>query len=192
VTVWLDRLKAGGHTNEAVNQLFERYFVLLVGSARQHLRNRTPKEDGEDVALAAFDRFVRATAAGRFPKLNDRDDLWRVLLMLTATKAANAVRDENRQKRGGRKVVSTSAADSDASGLPVPSPEPEPVEAVALAESAERLLNVLGNEELRQIAVLALEGHTTREIARRIGKAVATVERKRRLIRETWTKKGLG
>ena len=32
--------------------------------------------DEEDVALSAFDSFCRGAEQGRFPRLDDRDDLW--------------------------------------------------------------------------------------------------------------------
>ena len=187
VTEWLDRLKAGDR-DAAVARLWERYFSQLVRHARRHLTGRRAVADGEDVALSAFDAFVRAVDAGRFPKLDDRTDLWAVLLRLTANKARNAIRDENREKRGGGMAWHGIAeTDSDTSGVPVPSVDPDPAEAAALAEGAEELLEVLGSEELRQIALLALEGWTNVEIGATIGKSVAAVERKRRLIRDIWT-----
>lgn len=105
VTIWLGRLKAGEQRDEAVSLLWGRYFTQLVSRARDRLRSRSRVADGEDVALSAFDSFVRAAEAGRFPRLDDRDDLWQVLLLLTARKAANAARDENRLKKGGGRVI---------------------------------------------------------------------------------------
>lgn len=187
VTVWLDHLKAGRNRDEVVGQLWERYFTQLVEHARRHLRSGRAAVDGEDVALSAFDGFIRAVRAGTFPKLGDRGDLWQVLLMLTANKARNAVRDENRLKRGGAFVAHEIAtADSVPGGVPVASPDADPAEAAVLAEGAERLLAALGNAELRRVAELALAGHTNADIAAAIGKAVASVERKLKRIRETW------
>ena len=93
VTIWLGRLKAGEQRDEAAAHLWGRYFGQLVARARERLRARVRVADGEDVALSAFDSFVRAAEAGRFPRLDDRDDLWQVLLLLTARKAADAARD---------------------------------------------------------------------------------------------------
>ena len=187
VTKWLDRLKAGDR-DDAVARLWERYFSQLVRHARRHLAGRRTVADGEDVALSAFDAFVRAVDTGRFPKLDDRTDLWAVLLRLTANKARNAVRNENRQRRGGGMAWHGIAeAESGTSDVPVPSADPEPAEAAALAEEAEALLGALSSGELRQVALLALEGRTNVEIGAQIGKSVAAVERKRRLIRDIWT-----
>jgi DNA-directed RNA polymerase specialized sigma24 family protein len=187
VTVWLDRLKAGEERDEAVAQLWARYFTRLVNRARQQLRSRARASDEEDVALAAFDSFVRAAEAGRFPRLDDRNDLWQLLLVLTARKAANVLRDENRQRRGrGRVFQPLSDGGASSTGPAVPSDSPDPAEVVALVEQVEQLLGVLGTDELRRVAVWALEGYTNHEIADRLGKSVVTAERKLRLIRGIW------
>ena len=192
VTVWLDRLRMGEKRDEAVARLWGRYFTRLVQKARRHLRSRTRATDEEDVALSAFDSFVQAAEDGRFPRLDGRNDLWQILLMLTSRKAANAVRDESRQKRGGGRVEHRLGDGGPVAGGPaVPSAEPDPAEAMALAEGVEQLLAVLDSEELRRIAVLAWEGYTDREIADRLGKSVATAERKIRRIRDIWSTRGL-
>lgn len=190
--MWLDRLKAGADRDAAVAELWERYFARLVGRARNHLRGRRAAADGEDVALSAFDAFVRALEARKFPKLNDRNDLWAVLLDMTAKKARNVVRDENRDKRGGGMMASPVADGSDAGGVPVAATDPDPAEVVALAEGADRMLAALADDELRRVAVLSLEGYTNAEIASAIGKVEPTVERKRKRIREIWAAMGLG
>ena len=193
VTIWLDRLKAGEGRDEAVSRLWERYFLRLVGRARNHLRGRRTVAEGEDVALSAFDGFVRALEAGKFPKLERRDDLWPILLRMTANRAGNAIRDENRDKRGGG-MIAHGVADggSEADGVPLAATEPDPAEAVALAEGVERMLAALGGGELRRVAVMSLEGYTNAEIAASIGKVEPTVERKRHRIREIWRGSGHG
>ncbi len=55
-----------------------------------------------------------------------------------------------------------------------------------MAESCRRLLDVLGDEQLRRIAVWKMEGYTNREIADRLGCVIETVERRLRLIRSLW------
>src|SRR5687768_6855781 len=99
VTGWLDGLRVGDDL--AAQRLWEEYFRRLVGLARARLGDRPAGlNDPEDVALSAFDTFCRGVAVGRFPKLNDRHDLWQVLVMLTARKAINAVRREQAIRRG--------------------------------------------------------------------------------------------
>src|SRR4051794_14182513 len=87
VTLWVDGLK-GGAANAAAQPLWERYFDRLVHLARAGLRrNARGPADEEDVALSAFDSFCRGAAEGRFPRLEGRDDLWRLLVTITARKA---------------------------------------------------------------------------------------------------------
>src|SRR5262249_9504151 len=62
---------------------------------------RRAVRDGEDVALSAFNAFVRAAAAGRFPRLDDRSDLWQGVLVVTAPEAANAGRGGGRGQAPG-------------------------------------------------------------------------------------------
>jgi DNA-directed RNA polymerase specialized sigma24 family protein len=56
--------------------------------------------------------------------------------------------------------------------------------AVQLAEEFQRLLDRLGSDELRWIAVWKLEGYTNAEIVGRLGCAEASIERRLRLIRK--------
>jgi hypothetical protein len=102
ITRWLDVLKAGDEA--AAQQLWERYFARMVGLARTKLRaGRRPgvAADEEDAALSAFDSFCSGAARGRFPALADRDDLWRLLTVITARKVFALVRRGERLKRGG-------------------------------------------------------------------------------------------
>src|SRR5262245_38847831 len=100
VTHWLGRLKGGDAA--AARPLWERYFRRLVRLARRRLRGAPRRmADEEDVALSAFDSFCRGAAQGRYPRLDDRDDLWKLLVVMTARKATRLMERERRQKRGG-------------------------------------------------------------------------------------------
>ena len=68
--------------------------------------------------------------------------------------------------------------------------EPTPEFAAQVAEEYQRLISQLGDEQQRAIAVWKMEGHTNEEIAARLGIALATVERRLRLIRKTWEGSG--
>ena len=104
VTHWLGELKAGDPS--AAQRLWERYFADLVRLARARLRKAArAAEDEEDVALSAFGAFCTAAARGRFPRLDDRDDPWRVLVTLTERKASDLLRRQRRLKRGGGRVA---------------------------------------------------------------------------------------
>jgi DNA-directed RNA polymerase specialized sigma24 family protein len=186
VSFWIDRLKAGDAA--AAQPLWNRYFEHLVRLAYQRLRG-APRAvaDEEDVALSAFHSFCTAAEQGRFPQLNDRDDLWRLLVVITERKALNLVRDQTREKRGGGMVRQEPPADGSAPGLAeVPGPEPTPLFAALMAEECERLLEQLEDRTLRAIAVEKMEGFDNDEIAARHSVARRTVERKLGLIRRIW------
>jgi DNA-directed RNA polymerase specialized sigma24 family protein len=186
VSHWLGLLKAGDST--AAQPLWQRYFARLVGLARAKLRG-TPRRaaDEEDVALSAFDSFCRAAAQDRLPQLVDRDDLWQVLVMLTARKAQRLAQHERRQKRGGGRVAGPEAAAGSEGLAQVVGDEPTPEFAAQVAEEFRRLLDLLGDEQLRQLAVARMEGYTTEELAARFACVPRTVERKLRKIRRIWS-----
>ena len=193
VTRWVGGLKLGDP--EATRQLWGRYFADLVHLARARLRGtRTGVADEEDAALSAFDSFCRGAEHGRFPRLDDRQDLWRVLVTITARKAADLVRLERRLKRGGGEVVTEAdlaAAALEAGGLvQAPAKEPGPELAVMMAEECRRLFDILPDESLRQVAALKLDGHTDQEIAQRLNCGLSTVERRLSTIRTVSSARG--
>jgi len=190
VSLWVEQLKAGDHA--AAQPLWERYLHRLVGLARTKLPDgRRRAADEEDVALSAFDSFCRGAEAGRFPRLDDRDDLWRLLVTLTARKAFDQMRDEHRLKRGGGAVLGQSAlqaagADVEPAFEQFVGREPTPEAAALVADECRRLLAGLKTDELRSIAVWKMEGHTNEEIAAKLDCAPSTVERKLQRIRVRW------
>src|SRR5262249_11131459 len=150
VTVWINQLKGGDA--EAAERLWASYFPRLVGLARKKLRELPRRAaDEEDVALSAFDSFCRGAEQGRFPQLADRDNLWQLLMIITARKALQLMRHEQRQKRGGGAVRGDSAfqgeaGQSDEAGLErVVGTEPTPEFAAQMVEEYQRLLLRLGD-----------------------------------------------
>jgi DNA-directed RNA polymerase specialized sigma24 family protein len=190
VTRWLGRLQAGDPS--AAQQLWQRYFQRLVGLARQKLRGAPRRAaDEEDVALSAFDSFCRNAEQGRFPQLLDRDGLWRLLVVLTARKAAHQRRDEQRLKRGGGVTTQgqTSTESEEESILDqVLSREPTPEFAAQTAEECQRLLRMLNDRQLEALALARLQGYSVEEIAAQFGYAPRSIKRKLQLIREIWDK----
>ena len=195
VTHWLGALEGGDAA--AAQRLWERYFDRLVRLARAKL-GAMPRgaADEEDVALSAFHSFCQGAARGRFPRLDDRDNLWRLLVTITARKALDQVRRQARQKRGGGRVLVGSAQaggedDTDGAGLDqVVGQEPTPQFAAMVADECRRLLAALDDETLRQVALLRMEGYSDEEIAARVDCSLRTVSRKLALIRKAWLREG--
>jgi DNA-directed RNA polymerase specialized sigma24 family protein len=183
VTHWIVQLRAGDQA--AADPLWQRYFERLVALARARLL-RAPRRaaDEEDVALSAFHSFCRAAERGRFPKLDDREDLWRLLVALTTRKASHLLRDGSRLKRGG--VQRERAGDDPIDLESIAASEPGPDFVAEMAEECRRLLDRLGEETLRAVVVWKMEGYTNEEIAAKLRCVPRTVERKLRLIRTIW------
>jgi DNA-directed RNA polymerase specialized sigma24 family protein len=165
--------------------LWERYFAQLVRLARSKLRGAMRGSDEEDVALSAVDSFCRRAETGHFPLLADRDGLWRVLVTITARKAAHHLRDAGRHKRGGG-AVRMSDAEADAVLADLLSREPSPEFAAEVADGFQHLLGRLQDRELETVALLRMEGFTVGEVAERLGCAPRSVKRKLALIRTIW------
>ena len=179
VTAWIVGLKAGEAA--AVEPLWERYFARLVGFARRKLSVSSQRlADEEDVALSAFKSLCQGAAEGRFPRLTDRDDLWPLLVVLTARKAIDLLRSEGRAKRGGTR---TSAAEEIQF---VVSQEPTPELAALMNDFCDWLLSQL-DPGPREVALLKLEGCTNQEAAEKLGCGIRTVERRLELIRRVWS-----
>ncbi len=192
VTRQISRLKEGDHA--AARLLWQRYFQRLVRLARRKLQpNARRAADEEDVALTAFASFCRHAEQGRFPKVRDRTDLWRLLVTLTIRMAIDLIRREGRQKRGGPQSGEPEATvpgrhaarRGDTDQLADQQPAPEFVAQVA--EECERLLGALDDAELKSIALWKTEGYTNEEIAAKLGVVLRTVERKLHAIRQRWS-----
>ena len=140
------------------------------------------------MALSAFDSFCRGAARGQFPQLRDRDNLWPLLVKITARKASDLVRHDLAAKRGAGAVQGESAwssgPDSDQRGIEqVVGDEPSPELAARLAEEYRGRMEALGNDTLRKVALWKMEGYTNDELAARLGCGPHTVEHRVRVIR---------
>src|SRR5262245_55978508 len=103
VSRWVTALKGGDPA--AAQPLWERYHRQLVALARQRLQAaRRRAADEEDVVQSAFHSFFDGVARGRFPQLDDRDNLWRLLVVITARKALDQLARDHAKRRGGGTV----------------------------------------------------------------------------------------
>jgi DNA-directed RNA polymerase specialized sigma24 family protein len=182
----------GDETDFAAEQLWRRYFDRLVRLAQARLKAAPRGEaDEEDVALSAFDSFCRGAVRGHFPRLGDRGDLWRLLVTITARKAADHLKKERCQRRGGGRVVgeaAINAAHPEAGRWleQVVGREPTPSFVAQVVDECRRLLEGLDDEDLRTVARLRMEGYTNDQIADRLGCGLRSVERKLARIRTRW------
>jgi RNA polymerase sigma-70 factor (ECF subfamily) len=108
----------------------------------------------------------------------DWNSLWGLLTLITVRKCAERARYHHADRRDAAREVSFQYREETAPSLEPSGREPTPLEAAILSETVEQLLVGLDQEE-RRILELSLQGHTTREISDRLGRAERTV----RLIR---------
>ena len=180
VTIWINELKNGNSI--AGHKLWGRYVQRLARLACRRLGSYgRAVVDEDDVALAVFYAFLSGAEQGRFPELDDRNDLWQILVMLTEKKAIDAHRKMSAAKRGKGQIARASDL-----GF-IEGTDPTPEMAAQSKEMLELLLATLPGQIERDVAIGKLEGKTVSELARDLGLSKRTVDRKLRLIRRKWT-----
>ncbi|QDT11780.1 ECF-type sigma factor [Planctomycetes bacterium K23_9] len=184
VSHWIDLVKGGD--SAAANRIWQHYFDRLVRSVRARLygQNRAISDE-EDIVLSVFDSFYNAAENGRFPDLSDRDDLWRLLLRMSARKVVDKRRHDKRQRRGGNvQVHSLNQAVGDHNVIEAIGDEPSPEMVLMMQESIEAVFSHLGVGQLAELAGAKLEGYSNAELSERFGCSERTIERRLHLIRE--------
>jgi DNA-directed RNA polymerase specialized sigma24 family protein len=189
ITQWIADLKTG-EAHSAHRELWDRYFHRLTALAGKKLGN-APRgsEDEEDVALSALRTFFSGVRNNRFPRLDDRHNLWALLAKITACKAINQRNRQLALKRGGGMVRTDTALAGDSTGLQLADlveDELTPDFIVAINEECQLLMDRLPDDKFRRIARLKLEGYTNAEIAAQFKVVERTIERKLEIIRTTW------
>jgi RNA polymerase sigma factor (sigma-70 family) len=177
--------------DEAARRLWERYLPRLLTLARRHLDQRIRVLHGEEDVVQSMGRsFFRRLRRGDFD-LAGRDDLRALLVKITRNKVWNAADHHFAAKRDVRRVRPLPSDDASRSDAPrgafTPEDvEPTPAEAAALNEALKRRLRDLPESDLRQVALMKLEGYAKREIAEAMGWSPRSVERKLNRIRKRW------
>jgi RNA polymerase sigma factor (sigma-70 family) len=184
VSYWIDALKNPDDDKDlAAQRLWDHYFDELVRQARVRLQDapRAPADE-EDIALSAFMSVCTGAVAGRFPNLDDRNELGRLLAIIIKRKVFAHIRNERAKRRGGGKTHNDPLIDRNADEGPTPA-------VVALANvEVRRLFSLLRNDSLREVVRLRMEGYSNEEIGKKLGCTERTVERKLDLVRQTWRK----
>src|SRR6516165_7356674 len=173
---FLARLHRG--EDVAAQELFARFTHQLIALALRHIdAGLRHKVDPEDVVQSVYKSFFFRYDAGNLDVVN-WNSLWGLLARITVRKCAERAAYHRAECRNTAREVSPPPGE----GVPWPGPpgrEPTPVEAAVLAETVKQLFARLDEEE-RPVLELSLQGHTTREISERLGRAERTV----RLLRE--------
>lgn len=191
VTQWIvDVSNNTSNDGTSAERLFDRYFNQLTAIARRRMTGgRLAVSDEEDVALSVFQAVFTGIADGRLQPAS-RDELWALLLTMVRQKAIDHIRREMAAKRGGGRVSGSSQfnlLDDEGRGLSdLPGTTLPPSFLAMFKEEEERLLALLPNDQMREIARLRIEGYRNNEIAEQVGLAIRSVERKVAIIRQQW------
>jgi DNA-directed RNA polymerase specialized sigma24 family protein len=173
---------------EACAKLWQSAYERIVTYARGRIAVKDQRvADEEDIAQSAMKSFFRAAEAGRFRTLTNSDELWRILITVTARKSHAFQQRQAAEKRGDGQVRGDSVfrlvAQGRVGGINVADPHRFVDE--LLGECRERI-EALPDEILRIIAVKRMEGFEVTEIAAEMSLSVATIKRKLARIRDLW------
>jgi DNA-directed RNA polymerase specialized sigma24 family protein len=154
--------------------------------------------DHNDVTVSAFHSLFLGVREQRY-QLENRSDIWRLLILIAERKISKRIRHETRDKRDVRRLIQKSVflrlspeQQGELRGElnALPGYEPTPEFAAEVAETCENLLASLPDDSCRRIALLMLENHTAEQIVEKLGCARRTVHRKLLVIRRTWQDAG--
>jgi RNA polymerase sigma-70 factor (ECF subfamily) len=162
----------------AVREAFEHFTRRLVALARRHLDDQLRlKVDPEDVVQSVYKSFLLRYGADRLAAADDQG-LWPLLTRITLRKCADRARYHRAGRRDAAREAAPAGADAAEPWRDAPGREPTPDEAAALAETVERLLRGLDDDE-RAIIELSLQGCSTQEVSEALGRAERSVRRVR-------------
>jgi DNA-directed RNA polymerase specialized sigma24 family protein len=189
---WIADLQTGDC--EALEAVWQQYYPKLLRVIRRRLGTLQLRgADEEDIALSAVNSLYAGLTEGRFPTLQDRHDLWKILLTI-AYRKTNTYRDHYfAKKRGGGKQRGESVFDdpdlpTDARGIEqISAREPSPEFLAAVTDTLQSLLAQLTEPLLTEVVRYKMNGYTNDEIAVELGFTTRTVERKLERIRALWT-----
>lgn len=184
VSEWIAGMKDGD--SNAVTSLWDRYFDRLCSLANKKLAGATRSfVDEQDLAVGAMREIWEGAREGRFRRLQNREDLWQLLVVITSRKAANVHRRQNARRKAVRRRSDFHSSVVLEFLEVIESPPTESlIDQIPL--SCNDLLSRL-EERDRDIALMRLAGHSNTEIADNQGCSVATVERCLRNIRFVWS-----
>jgi RNA polymerase sigma factor (sigma-70 family) len=180
VTRWINDLRGGDDSAADLLWGFLKSRLMSLASTKT---GSTAVYDEEDVAISAFATLCSGIQVGRYDQIDNRENLWSLLAVITINRARKLARNEGRIRRGGNvKQVN----DSDHILSQYFSKEPSPEFSTLAKEECRRLLDLLPKQELRVVAILKVDGHTNEEVAEILGCSRRSIQRRLNLIRDIW------
>ena len=170
---------------QSAKEIWARFFPKLLGLSKRILTSRDFPLGAEDAVQDAFFQFFRSVQTGKYDHAMNREDLWRVLCMMTVQKSRKQLDREWTAKRGKGLVKLESQlqfnADTnfrlDEAITTLPTAEWD----LRFSEMLEEL-----NDELREVAIMRLAGYTNSQIKESLVCSLRSVERRLQIIRTIW------
>ncbi len=178
VSRWTLDLSRGDET--AGNDICKKYWPRILAKARRLLRNESFDCDEEDLTQSVFRNALRHFGSDSVARQDTPISLWRYL----ETCLFHKLIDRRRHATADKRCL---LADQEISLSELQDRRPPPTLQIELQDDINYLLRLL-DAGSREILNLALDGHDTDEIARRLGVSSRTVQRKLVLIRDVWNR----
>jgi DNA-directed RNA polymerase specialized sigma24 family protein len=190
VTRMLDAVRKGDE--DAVGPLLEFYYAQMKWYILKKLSGVDRGAiDESQLALDAYRSFLSWVASAPDPKLDDREDIWKMLSRIALCKALKLrVKESRRRNRVGpvRQASALEGADESCDAIArVAASGPGPVEEVIGEDFYRHWMSLLDERQIR-IVELSRQGMTQAEIAEEFGISAAGVGRQVRKIKETWAR----
>ncbi len=153
--------------------------------ARRVLEGRRLPQSDEDAVQNAFMAFFRRVERGEYRNGLRRDDLWRLLSMMTVQAARKLMIREGAEKRGGGNVKT----ESDIADLDFQATNLDALfGSVSTAECDMICEDLMGrlDDDQREIVILRLAGYTNLEIKSLLECSLRSIERRLQLVRAIW------
>jgi RNA polymerase sigma-70 factor (ECF subfamily) len=152
---------------DAAKKLFDSYVERLVALARRRISVRLAgRVDPEDVVQSVFRTFFHRVKEGQF-KIDEQDDLCKLLMRITVHKTLRKVAFHKAAKRN-LNVEMGQGAEPQEQLQQLLDREPTPEEAVTFLDQLEHFLSQLKPLE-RQVVEMRLQGCSNEEIEKKLG-----------------------
>lgn len=191
VSCWIRQLQKGDQ--QAAQRLWDRYGNALQKIARNHYGCALNAVfDEQDLAQSVFLALWKNAETGRLAGVQNRNELWWLLLEITRRRAMARMTYNNASRRKSTPEGSGSSPDGTGTFDPLvhltDHRQLSPEVLTILNEEHEQFMSLLRDDLSREIAQLHLEGFTTEEVAVKTDVSSRTVGRKLKLIRELWSR----
>lgn len=176
--------------NDAASLLWARFADQITGYARRRIHWKHRRiYDAEDLVSTAFGEVLVRLWNGELDKVRNRNDLWRMLMLVVKRRNINMQDQINRRQPDDSLTILTESAMSSSGLMNVAEPAGAAMTPAAFAElnhDFARLIENLPDEDCKTIALMRVGDYSIDEIAAVLEMSPRTVNRKLADIRSRW------